>query len=375
MSSTNSTDAAGELSRADVQALLNDFDSLDPITPQEAVDQYISSRKSDLTSSTLEDYEDSLDYVVKYCEKEGIDNLNDFGGRQIFDYTEWRKHESSNKVHKLAKKTMRDELYTLSAFLRFLEKIDAVERGTAEKVDPPTLESGEGVRDVELEIDFLQDVTDYLTKYHYASREHVVISIIEETGRRLGGVHSLDLCDTHLDGSNPFLEFRHHGDGNSRLKNGEKSEQQVNISKQLADLIRDYLKNQRIDKEVDGRKPLLTTSHGRLAKGTIRTYFYKWTRACKVGKTCPENRNPENCNAACSKDAASKCPTSEAPHAAKHGYLTEMRRREVPKEVLSERCDVSEEIIEEVYDERSVEEKRDYRREVLEDALGKEGDL
>jgi len=49
-----------------------------------------------------------------------------------------------------------------------------------------------------------------------------------------------------------------------------------------------------------------------------------------------------------------------------------MRRQGVPKEILSERCDVSEEIIEEVYDERTVREKREHRREVLNEVLGKE---
>jgi len=49
-----------------------------------------------------------------------------------------------------------------------------------------------------------------------------------------------------------------------------------------------------------------------------------------------------------------------------------MRRKGVSKEVLSERCDVSEEILEQVYDERSVEEKRELRRQILQEALGNE---
>jgi len=358
---------------SELQSLIeSNIESLEPISPGEAIDLYIDSKRSDLTPKTADEYENQLQYVEEYCNKIGLENLNQYSGREIVGYSEWRKHESSDKVDKLSKKTMRDELYLLADFLRFVEKIDGVKQGTAEKVDPPTLETGEGVRDVELEIDYIKDVTHYLSKYHYGSREHVVIKIIEETGRRLGCIHSLDLSDAHLSGSNPYLEFRHHDDRNTRLKNGKKSEQQVNISEQLADLIQDYIEDQRISKEIDGRKPLLTTSQGRLAKGTIRTYFYQWTRPCKVGKSCPDGRNPENCQAACSKDQASKCPASEAPHAARHGYLTEMRRQGVPKEVLSDRCDVSEEILEEVYDERTTEEKRELRRKVLREALDQE---
>jgi len=220
--SSNTTE---ELSNRNLQTLLKEFENLDPISPEEAIELYIDSRKDEITQSTANDYQNSLEYFADYCEISNINNLNDFGGRQIVDYSNWRKNKSSDKVDSLAKKTMRDELYLLANFLKFVEKIEGVKKGTAEKVDPPTLKSGEGVRNVELEIEYLGHITSYLAKYHYSSREHVVIKIFEETGRRLGGVHSLDLCDAHLDTSDPYLEFRHHDDRNTRLKNGKKSEQ------------------------------------------------------------------------------------------------------------------------------------------------------
>ena len=349
-------------------------DPLEPISPDEAINHFIDSKKNDVTQKTVDEYENKLEYLKEFCEKNGIENLNDFNGRNIIEFSKWRKEESSDKVDELSKKTMRDDLYLLADFLRFLEKINGVKQDTAAAVDPPTLEAGEGVRDVELKIETLKQITTYLSKYKYASREHVSIKTVEETGRRLGCIHSLDLCDAHLDGPNPYLEFRHHDDRNTRLKNGKKSEQQVSISEEFAKILKDYIEKHRIEKEIDGRKPLLTTSHGRLAKGTIRTYFYQWTRPCMIGKACPHNRDPESCQAAGSKDHASKCPDSEAPHAGRHGYLSEMRRQGVPKEVLSERCDVSEEILEEVYDERTTEEKREVRRKILEEALSQEVD-
>jgi len=351
----------------------SNINSLEPISPHEAIDLFIESKRDDLTELTISEYENKLEYLKEYCLNNDLENLNDFNGRNIVEFSKWRKEESSDKVDELSKKTMRDELYLLTNFLRFLEDINGVEQGTAAKVNPPKLKPGEGVRDVELEIGTLREIAGHLSKYKYASREHVSIKTVEETGRRLGCIHSLDLCDVHLDGANPYLEFRHHDDRNTRLKNGKKSEQQVSISNEFAKIIKDYIENHRIEKEVDGRKPLLTTSHGRLAKGTIRTYFYQWTRPCMIGKACPHNRDPESCQAASSKDHASKCPDSEAPHAGRHGYLSEMRRQGVPKEVLSERCDVSEEILEEVYDERTTEEKRELRRQILEEALGQEG--
>ena len=349
------------------QALLNDYNTLKPITPEQAVDKYLDAREDELTPNTLAGYDRNLGHFVRYCDKVDLENLNELGGREIDGFEKWRRKESSEKVDSLANKTMKDNLHLLQNFLTYLEKIEAVPRGTAEKVDIPKLDDGEGIRDVELAIKRLKRILEHLEKYNYASREHVEIAIIAECGRRLGGVHSLDLEDAHLDGPRPYLQFSHHNDGQTRLKNEEKGEEQVNISTDLAGLLKDYIKTNRVEKTIDGRKPLITTSNGRVGKSTVRSDFYSWTRPCKIDEECPEGRNPAECDAASRKNSASKCPASEAPHAARHGYLTEMLRKGVPKEILSDRCDITREILLEHYDERTPEEKRDERWDELKD--------
>jgi len=44
-----------------------------------------------------------------------------------------------------------------------------------------------------------------------------------------------------------------------------------------------------------------------------------------------------------------------------------MLRKGIPKEILSDRCDITREVLIEHYDERTPEEKRDGRWDVLED--------
>ena len=58
--------------------------------------------------------------------------------------------------------------------------------------------------------------------------------------------------------------------------NESKSETQVNIPSELAKILRDYMDHQRVE-VVDefGRNPFLTSGEGRLAKSTMRRYFYK----------------------------------------------------------------------------------------------------
>ncbi|WP_152418392.1 hypothetical protein [Halorubrum aidingense] len=135
-------------------------------------------------------------------------------------------------------------------------------------------------------------------------------------------------------------------------------------------LLEDYIENNRIEEADGGQDPLITSPNVRLAKSTIRSYCYRWSRPCEIGKECPEGRTEATCDAACSKDHASKYPVSEATHAGRHGYLTRMLRQGVQKEVLSDRCDLSEGVLEKYYDERTVEEKRESRRSALEDVGG-----
>ena len=347
------------------QILLDEFSSLESITPQRALSRYLQSREGEITDQTQSEYKRKLELFIDYCEKIGLENLNELDGRNIDGFVNWRRTRSTGEC--LSTKTMRDDLYLLRSFLQYLVKIDAVPTGTAQTVDIPSLDSGEGIRDVELGLDHLNDILKYLSTYKYASREHVLFAIVTECGRRLGGVHSLDVDDVFLDCDEPYLHFVHRDDGETRLKNGENGEEEVNISSELAELLDDYISNQRIEISTNDRTPLVTTSHGRIAKATIRSYFYQWTRPCKIGNDCPEGRSEDDCDAACSKDNAPQCPASEAPHAARHGYLTEMLRQGVPPEVISDRCDITEEVLREVYDERSTEEKRKNRRSLLEE--------
>lgn len=57
-------------------------------------------------------------------------------------------------------------------------------------------------------------------------------------------------------------------------------------------------------------------------------------------------REISECAAAGSTDHASKYPSSRSPYTIRHGYMTDLRRSGVSKAVISDRCDVSKEILE-----------------------------
>lgn len=349
-----------------LKALLSKLtEDLKPLTPEEGVERYLRHRTG-ITSATLDQYRTTLNYFLEFADQNGIRNLNTLSGREIAEYRAWRREESTDEVETLSPGTMQDDLYFLRDFLWYLEKIDAVSAGLGDKVVIPDCDN-EG-RDIELPADRLRQILSHLEKFEYATIDHVLFCLLKETGRRIGGIQALDLEDYHRSDNGSYLEFRHRP-GETRLKNETDGEAQVTLAPAVGDVLDDYIEANRHDVvDEHGRQPLLTTSHGRPAKSTLRRYVYKWTRPCQVDQSCPHGKTPETCDAAQNANSASKCESSRSPHALRHSHLTELRRSGVPIEVIETRCDVSREILEKHYDERSEEEKRQRRKEILEAA-------
>lgn len=335
--------------------------------PVKGIDRFLKFKSPEITSITLNEYEDKLVRFENFCERQSISDLSELDGHILDEYALWLRHEASDQVDELSSKTMRDEMYLLRNFITYLEKIEVVKRGLSDAIDIPKLSGSDGVRNVDMDPERVRAVLEYLDRFEYASLEHVVWLLTAHVGRRTGGIISLDLGDAHLDAKDPYLEFNHRPP-TTRLKNKEKGEGPVAISDADAEVIREYIEKVRPDIiDEEGREPLLATGQGRISRSTFRRYMYKWSRPCAIGEGCPHNRNPDDCEAAQSMDVASKCPSSRSPHALRHGYITDCRRNGVPIEVLSDRCDVSEEVIREVYDETTEEERLTVRRQILDD--------
>lgn len=320
--------------------------SLEPMPPQDAINRFLEVKSSEIRPQTLGEYENKLEHLLHFCEMRDIENLNNFTGRNIDGFRRWRKHETADQSEPLSNKTMRDDMYLLRDFLSFLEDIEAVRNGLSNKVDVPSLDDDDGVRTIELDPERLAEILDYLRTYQYASREHVVWEFHADNGRRPGDLFSLDLCDLHLDCDDPYIELNHRPD-ETGLKNGNKSENEIALSEKVAQIFKHYIESNRIDSSTDpDREPFLTSRYGRLSKSTMRRYVYRWSRPCEIGASCPHDRDVDECTAAGSNDKASKCPSSRPPYALRHGYITQMRREGIPKEIVGGRCDVSPEVIE-----------------------------
>jgi len=174
---------------------------------------------------------------------------------------------------------------------------------------------------------------------------------------------SIDLAHYHP--RDEYVEVLHDPKSDTPLKNGENGERDFVLSSRTYMLLNDYIEEYRWGRtDEHGRRPLFTTKHGRMTKNTIRNWVYRVTRLCTFGRECPHDRDPEDCEGM-DNMTASKCPSSIAPHSIRHGAITDYLDRDTEAKVVSERMNVSMDVIDEHYDHRSSRAKMNFRRQHL----------
>jgi hypothetical protein len=117
-----------------------------------------------------------------------------------------------------------------------------------------------------------------------------------------------------------------------------------------------------------GREPLFTTSAGRVPTATIRRDFYKMTRPCVYSTNCPHERETADCDAAKNRNASERT-SGFTTHPLREWAIMNQLDAGVPKELLSDRVDVSVPVLDKHYDQRTEERKSRRRREELEKHL------
>jgi len=329
---------------------------LEPLDPAEAKEMYLAQRRNELAEETLQSHDYRLRPFVDWCEENDITNLNDLSARDLHRYKTYRSDE-------VVVTTLKTQLITIRLFIRFCEGIDGVEEGVHEKMIIPTPSPEEETRDRVLDHETAIEIMNHQKKFEYASKKHALLTVLWHTSCRIGGAHSLDVCD--FDPEEGSIAFRHRPKNGTRLKNGNQGERLVSLSKKVCEIIEDYIAVNRHDvTDESGREPLFTTRGGRLHKSKIRDTIYAATRPCIYGKECPHGRDPDSCEATKHRHA-SKCPSSVSPHDIRRGSLTHLLRDEVPQQVVSERANVSGDVLDKHYNQMTEKEKMEQRRGYL----------
>ena len=333
--------------------------SLDSITPEEAVEWYLADRESELAEASLRSHKSRLGHFLRWCDEVDTTDLNELSGRDLHRYRLWRREDGE-----LATVTEKTEMDTVRVFIRWCESIDAVEQDLSTKVLSPTLSNGENVRDEMLDADVAERILEYLSTFEYASDRHVCLRLLWRALLRRGALRALDLED--YDPDEQSLEVIHRPDTGTPVKNQYRGERFLALSPETCTVLDDWIETRRPDVTDEyGRAPLLATKQGRMHVGTIQSIIYSVTRPCFTTNDCPHGREIEGCDAAADQTQAYECPSSVSPHPVRRGALTHWLRSEVPEHVISDRGNVTSDVLKKHYDERSEQEKMEQRRRYL----------
>lgn len=329
------------------------------LTPEEALEQYLQSRH-DATASTVRNHRYRLNYFVQWFDEESdLDDLADLTGMHCEQFKNWRMENYDLNIV-----TLQFHVQTLRVFIRWCESVGVVPDGVAEKIIVPTVSNSEKARDVHISHDRATHIIDYLCRYEWASNAHIVFHTLYHTGVRRSSLYSLDVEDWHSD--EQYLAIRHRPDGGTALKLKDEGERNVTVTdSRLVQALEDWIETQRPDVTDDnGREPLLASKHGRLHYKTISKICYKVTRPCYFTDSCPHDRDIGECDAT-SYHSFSKCPDSVSSHPIRRSAITHHLDSNVPKAIVSERMNVSEKILDQHYDARDKEQKRQNRQKYL----------
>ncbi|WP_281193748.1 tyrosine-type recombinase/integrase [Halorubrum sp. F4] len=343
-------------------------DDLQPISPADARDLHLEALQDEAADWTYQSHESHLRAFIEWCEEvRELENMNDLSGRDIFQFRRWRRSGgySQGKDEEIAPRTLASALNVVRVFLRFCGQIEAVDPDLYERVDLPSLSKDDQVSDSTIEPERVPPILDYLTKYEYGSRDHAVWALVWHTGVRVGGLRALDLGDVHLDDDTPHIELVHRPGTGTPLKNQVDGQRTNRISLRVADILGDYVDGPRVEKTDDhGRKPLITTRQGRISQSAVRRTFYRWTRPCSIA-SCPHGKDPETCEYMPAHQM-SKCPSTRSPHDVRKARVTRYRNDNVPRAIVSDRLNASEDVLDLHYDRASDLEKANRRWEFLE---------
>lgn len=331
-----------------------------PLPIETAVQSYLEYRSDEVTQNTLRSHRYRLEPFVEWCENNGIGDTTEIQKQHFLQYRRHRREEDELNLTSL-----HTQLTTLRVFIKWCVSYGAITESMATAIDVPQLDRGQQRREQLLEADRAKAIDQYLARYQYGSRDHVLWTILYGVGCRIGGAHGLDVED--FEREEQRLWFRHRPDEDTTLKNGHSGERPVTLSNEITDTLTAYIDDVRVPATDDyGRRPLIAMEGNRPSKSTLRRIVYRWTQPCQIGAECPHNRKETECSTAGYTDSPSECKAIVSPHAIRKRRIIDYRKDEIPDKYISDRCNVSQQIMDKHYDIRSAEEKQTDRAEYFE---------
>lgn len=331
----------------------------DETPPSQAVELYLETRANELSEQTLRSHRYRLQHFVRWGEERNV-MMESLDGQKLHEFRLWRREDGDLNVVSL-----HTQLSTLRVFLKFCAKLDVVDEGLFDKVIVPSLAEGQDRRDSILPTERAEQIASYLSQYEYASFDHALFRLLWQTGIRVGAARSLDLED--YDREHGRIHVSHRPQGGTTLKLGKEGERIIALSSETCVILNDFIDHNRPDAvDENGREPLLAIGTTRPSRSSLRRHIHRVTQPCVRTGECPHDRSKEDCEATGLSNDVS-CPSSVPPHDVRRGSITHWLKRDVPKQVISDRMNVSDDVLDKHYDKRAETTKAEQRRQYLDD--------
>lgn len=310
---------------------------------QEAEEAYINERETELSDSSIQNHRYQIKQFRQWCSDNSIATIDNIEAIDISRFRRDRSTEINNN-------TLYNQLSVLRLFLSYCSRMQWCDEHLSESIVLPRRDGQ--ARHTSIDADRVEAILSELDDYRFASVDHVILSLLWTTGMRIGALRSLDVQDVHTD--EKWLNVAHRPTEGTPLKNKNNSERQINIHDWVVDVLDAWMSDRRPNStDGYGRSPLIATTSGRAARSTIRGHVYRLTACGALGSGCE-----------CS-DYPSKCPDAVAPHDIRRSSISAWLNKGVDPNLLSDRVDTSEDMMDKHYDVRSASEKRKSRRDAF----------
>jgi site-specific recombinase XerD len=326
------------------------------VTVEEAWDRYARNKRSDpdYSDGTVRTYRSGVDKFVAWMEEENH-KLGGLDAWDVGDFTTWMEDNYDLQANTVASYTK-----GVQQLLKYCAEKELIKEKVADGHETRTASKEEKQWDKEIDVQRAEDIASYLQEHYPGRRDTVIFTVLLRTGMRMSGLRAIDLGDIYENGGGGWvINLRDRED--TSLKDSDEHERVVNIRQDTWELIKDYVNNHRKDVTVNGRKPLITTRHGRASPSTVRTAVYK--------ATCPNRTGVGECDCEppVSKAKARKCDESHSPHALRAAHVTHARDRDVSWEDVSGRVACQPDTLRLHYDRAGKEQEAERRRSLLDE--------
>jgi len=336
--------------------------SVEQILLSDQYERYLLRRRN-RSPATIAQYKRTIPAFIDFANENSVTSTHNLTTHIIDAYVDELLQEYDTDA------TVLTYTKNLRAWLDWLSNRGYCDSALAQILNRDDLGLSPAARDEALPHQQAAHIINSHRKQRFGTAQHALLELLDNTGPRLGGIHSLDVGDIYFEERD--AAFHHRPGQGTRLKNGDKtddipgnSERVVRVKQEAIDAIEHYVKTERPDVTDEyGRNPLFATSYGRANKSTLRRWVYEAT-SCRWANT---ELSDASCDGNCDPDS-NVCPHSYYPHAVRRGSIVSHIVGDLSHSKASERFDVSIPVIKRHYDPRVEQARKEDRAEAVQNS-------